>query len=56
MKVGDTMIVRRVPVGQTAPKGYTIRATNGSHHGVYSTHAVRVIRKKKKARRGRKGA
>ncbi len=55
MKVGETMLVRRVLHGDKPPKGYTHRLTAlASHHGRHSTHAVRIVKRKAKAKRGRK--
>jgi|GEM_PF-6982849 len=48
MKPGDTMIVVRVSHGKKPPPGFTPRdGAKGSHHGRHSTHAVRIVRKKK---------
>lgn len=55
LRVGQSMLVVRVPHGQVAPEGFTHRDSSiGSHHGRYSTHAVKIIKKPRKKRRRKK--
>ena len=49
LRTGQTLIVVRVPHGKKAPPGFTLRdGSIGSHHGRYSTHAVRIIKAKRR--------
>jgi hypothetical protein len=46
MREGDVLVVVRVPHGQKPPPGFKHSdAAIGTHHGRYSTHATRLIRK-----------
>lgn len=50
--VGDVMIVVRVPHGSAVPKGFQHKdAALKSHHGKYGTHAIKIIKRKKKRRK-----
>ena len=55
MKIGDTLIVVRVLRGQKPPRGFTHRHDAPTcHHHKYSTHAVRLVKAKKCAKRSKK--
>ncbi|MCA3247377.1 MAG: hypothetical protein ING29_12970 [Azospirillum sp.] len=46
MREGDVLVVVRVPRGHRPPPGFKHSdAAIGTHHGQYSTHATRLIRK-----------
>lgn len=48
MRPGDVLVVVRVAHGQKPPPGFTHRdGAVGTHHGKHTTHAVRLVRKRK---------
>jgi hypothetical protein len=49
MRPGDVLVVVRVPHGAKPPPGFKHRdGAVGTHHGKHTTHAVRLVRKRKK--------
>jgi hypothetical protein len=49
MRPGDVLVVVRVAHGAKPPPGFTHRdGAVGTHHGKHTTHAVRLVRKRKK--------